>query len=112
MRGGVNMLGIVTILALALPGRAQTQAASFFTGANPREIKSIPIDVSKAAQAYNLSNAFHTPAPTKTVGLSSFFPKFSFPTWPPKVGVNQLPQGKNPFQPNRPVGVNLFEPRK
>jgi hypothetical protein len=106
------------VISSALPARAQQQTqlqnpfASGFTGANPRDIKFTPIDVGKATRVFNLNNAVRAPAPPKTVGLGSFFPKFSLPTWPPRVGVNQLPQGKNPYQPNRPVGVNLFQPQK
>jgi len=113
MRAVVGILSVLAVLSLALPASAQATARSnFFTGADPRNIKSVPIDVSKAAQAFKMNNMMKTPTPQKAVSLTNLFPKFSMPSWPPRVGVPTLPQGTNPFQPNRPVGVNLFDPKK
>jgi hypothetical protein len=122
MRAVVAIPCLVASLVLAVPVVAQQAGTNStttlinpfktgFTGADPREIKFTPIDVNKASKAFNLNNAFRTPAPAKTISLTNLFPKFSMPSWPPKIGVNQVP-AKNPFQPNRPVGVNLFDPKK
>ena len=120
MRTGVGLLCIVAVLGMVLPGRAQQSAtgsvmnnpfATGFTGANPREIKNVPIDVSKVTQAFNMNNMIRTPTQQRAFSFSNLLPKFSMPSWPPKVGVPTLPQGKNPYQPNRPVGVNLFGPK-
>jgi len=105
-------LAITAFLSLALTAHAQqTGASSFFTGANPRDIKNVPINVSQVSQAFKMQNMIKTPSQAKTISLANLLPKFSMPSWPPKVGVPTLPQGTNPFQPNRPVGVNLFNPK-
>ena len=112
MRTGTGLLAIAAFLGLALPAHAQTTGAStFFTGANPRQIKFVPIDVSKASQAFNMQNMVKTPTSQRPISLGNLLPKFSMPMWPPRIGVPQLPQGTNPYQPNRPVGVNLFNPK-
>jgi hypothetical protein len=112
MRNGVGRLTLVAVLGLALPaGAQQPGASSFFTGANPRNITFTPIDVSGASRTYNMNNVFHTPSPAKSISLTNFLSKFSIPSWPPKVASVQVLQGTNPFQPVRPVGVNLFNPK-
>jgi hypothetical protein len=112
MRRHVGTAALLVTLITALPVGAQTAASSFFTGANPREIKNTPIDVSKVTKAYNMNNVFRTPTPQKPISFSNLMPHFSMPSWPPKVAVPTVLQGPNPFQPNRPVGVNLFDTKK
>jgi hypothetical protein len=116
MRTGI--LCVIAVFAVALPARAQIGTstinnpfATAFTGNDPRQIKFTPIDVSKASQAFKMNNMMRTPAPAKAFSFSNLMPKFSMPSWPPKIGVPTLPQGTNPYQPNRPVGVNLFGPK-
>src|SRR5690349_19295248 len=106
MRTGVGVVAVLGMLGLAMPAGAQTVASSFFTGANPRDIKFTPIDVGAASKAYNLSNSFHAPTAPSALNLSRFLPSFSSPSWPPKIASPQVLQGTNPFQPTRPVGVN------
>jgi hypothetical protein len=113
MRNGVRTVAVLVALGLALRAEAQqSPASSFFTGANPRQINFKPIDVSQATKAFNMSNMVPRPTPATAFSFSNIFPRMSMPSWPPKVGVNQLPQGTNPYQPNRPIGVNLFNPTK
>jgi hypothetical protein len=118
MRTSITVLSIAAILGVSNPADAQQMSSSSdfqrgigFIGGSPRNINNVPIDVGKASQAFNMSNMIKTPTQQRAISFSNLLPKFSMPSWPPKVGVPTLPQGKNPYQPNRPVGVNLFGPR-
>jgi hypothetical protein len=112
MRTCTALLALATILGNAVPARAQQSASSFFTGANPRNITFKPIDVGQASKAFNMSNMFPSPVKQKSFSFSSFMPSLSMPSWPPRISTPQVLQGTNPFQPNRPVGVNLFNPKQ
>jgi hypothetical protein len=103
------------VLVICLPALAQDpRASSFFTGVNPRDIqpKNL-VQPTKALKNYNLSKTMRTPAQPSVFNLSRVFPKISLGRWPPVVpSVPVLGQKDNPFQPNPPKGVNLFDPPK
>jgi len=113
MRAATLAGGLLIMAALAIPVIAQqTTASSMFTGVNPREIKSVPVDTSKAMKAMNINNAFKTPAsPAKGImNIGNIFPKISMPSWPPKLPSTPiLSKQNNPFQPNPIVGKNPFD---
>jgi hypothetical protein len=73
-------------LGLAVPASAQSPAASFWTGANPRQINFKAIDVTQFNRPGNVSAAFRRPSPTRGFVLSRMFPKINIPGWPPKIG--------------------------
>ena len=106
------------ILGICLPAMGQSrmltpdQASQAFTGANPRDIqiKNL-VNPGKALKDYQLNNSLRKPAQPSVFNLSHVFPKISLGTWPPKVpNVSILGAKNNPYQPNPPRGVNLFNP--
>lgn len=111
MRRALSVLGAMTMLALVLPVEAQQQAASFFTGVNPRNIQNKPVDVSRSMKTLNVNKAFHKQPAPRPFSLANMLPKFHMPTWPPvKPSTPVLDKKKNPFQPNPIVGKNPFDP--
>jgi len=104
MRTGLFVLTAVLNLALGVDAVAQQQgqAVSFFTGVNPQNIKFVPVDVSKATATLNVNKAFSTPRPPTPFILSSYFPKFTIPSWPPiKPATPRLT--KSPFETITPI---------
>ena len=115
MRFAMLAIGAAVFLAQANPVVAQAQVSpgaqfmSNFNGVNPRNVPLPVLDASKAMKNLNINSAFKTPATTKPFSLSNVFPKINLPTFPPKVATTPiLSQQMNPYQPTRPVGVNLF----
>ncbi|MCI0376921.1 MAG: hypothetical protein L0215_04900 [Gemmataceae bacterium] len=102
------ILGLIS--ALTVPAMAQQkQANSIFTGVDPREIKTVPYDMSKALQPYNMSRSFHKAPTANPFNLSNFFRKMTLGAWPPLVAQTPvLDQKNNPFQPNPILGKNPF----
>jgi hypothetical protein len=109
--------------AMALVGPAvgqqlsgQPDARSFFTGVDPRQVKNVKVDTSKAMRRTNLTQALQpnvTQRSTKVTGLGSYFPRMTLGSWPPKVP--QFMTVKTPTQKpptTFPKGVNLFDPPK
>jgi hypothetical protein len=86
-----------------------TSPSTIFTGVSPRNVNFVPFDANKAMKAFNTSNIIRTPAQTKPFSLSSAFPTFHMPSWPPKVpNLSIMPQKNNPFQPLPVNGINPF----
>jgi hypothetical protein len=77
----------VALLAMVLltPAQAQQQSASFFTGANPRDIKFKTIDVTTANRSPNMSNMMRPVRQPQTFTLSNMFRNLTLGSWPPKV---------------------------
>jgi hypothetical protein len=79
-------------MALVLPGLAQQPAGqpdanSFFTGVNPRNIKTTKVDTTRAMRGSSISRAMQ---PTSQRAMtprstSSFFRGVTLGTWPPKL---------------------------
>ena len=60
---------------------------------------------------YKLNNNLRTPAQPSVFNLKNVFPKISLGSWPPRIpSVGILGANNNPYQPNPPRGVNLFNP--
>ena len=78
-------LVVVSSLWLLLPAFGQQPASTFFTGANPRDIKFQAIDVSRASRAPNMSNMFRPARQPQGFTLSNFFHRATLGTWPPTV---------------------------
>jgi hypothetical protein len=99
MRGSILLLGAALILSLGMKTQAQfasgEQASKFFTGVDPRNVKTVPVDTSKAFSNLKIQPAFRPRRPpAKPFALNKFFPKMSFPSWAPaKANTTQ-----NPFQ--------------
>jgi hypothetical protein len=112
MRTSCLFLSAVLVLGMSDDGRAQTQASgsffstappeAFFTGVSPRDVKVVPVDVNAAMKTLNINRAFLPPRQPTPFVLSNFFPKITFPSWPPKLASTpKLPQ--SPFQTITPV---------
>lgn len=96
MRTG-TLLGAVVMLGLGVYVLAQAPADSFFTGVSPRDIKVVPVDVSKAMKTLNINQSFRTPQAPTPFTLASILPRITLPSWPPNKAVTpMLP--KSPFQ--------------
>jgi hypothetical protein len=117
MRTARFILATTLTLALGIPVVAQqtnsffsgTSPSTIFTGVNPRTYNSVPFDANKAMRTFNASNFVRTPAQQKPFSLSSAFPIFHMPSWPPKIpNLSIMPQKNNPFQPVPINGINPF----
>lgn len=82
--------------ALVLPAPAQAQqlagqpdANRFFTGADPRNIKTVKVDPTKAMRGGTVSKAMQpTTSSQRSMtprGTGSFFPRVTLGSWPPKL---------------------------
>ncbi|MBI3409839.1 MAG: hypothetical protein HY040_15985 [Planctomycetes bacterium] len=106
----------VIVLGICLPVLAQSRQnadpATMITGAKPINIQSNNlVHPGKAMKDYKLNNNLRTPAQPSVFNLKNVFPKISLGTWPPRVpNVSILGAKNNPYQPNPPRGVNLFNP--
>lgn len=83
----LHLAALAAGLAWAGVANAQQQASSFFTGVPATQVKSVPLDTSRAliqhpAQSALTSNRFN---------FSSIFRRMTTPTYPPKRGVSPLP---------------------
>ena len=117
MRRIWGMLAGIGFLAACLPVLAQTpaqqQASSFFTGVNPRNIqsKNLLVQPGKGMKNYNLNQTMRKQPQSSVFNVNKVFPKITLGTWPPVVpSIPVLSTKNNPFQPNPPRGVNLFDP--
>jgi hypothetical protein len=108
--------------ALVLPALAQQPAGQpdanqFFTGANPRNIKTTKIDPTRAMRGSNISKAMQPTSSTQRSmtprGFGSVFRGVTLGSWPPK-----LPTFFTPGTPTTPPAtkvtssVNLFNNAK
>lgn len=112
MRAPILVLSLLTALVLCVGGFAQQNAGSW-AGTDPRSIQFKPIDTSKALKLGNTANAFHAAPQAKGFGMSHFFPKLSFGSWPPRIArAGVLDPKQNVFQPKPPKGFNPFDAAK
>ena len=112
MRALKLVLGAAMMVALVVPvlGQNQPPANSFFTAVNPREIKTVKIDTTKAMKTMNVNKAFHAPSQRKAFSLTNIFPRLHLtPSAPIVANAPVLPQKNNPFQPNPIRGKNPFD---
>jgi len=107
-------------MALVLPSLAQQPAGQpdanqFFTGVNPRNIKTTKVDPTRAMRGSSISKAMQptgqramTPRST-----SSFFPRVTLGTWPPKLPSFVPVKTPAPTPPTKVTSsVNLFNNTK
>ncbi len=82
MRAGLFLISVALVLGLGVNAGAQKQtpADSFFTGVSPKDIKIVPVDVSKAMKPFNLNRPVRSPRPAPFV-LSKILPKITLPSW-------------------------------
>ncbi len=85
MRKTLAILVVVFSGYVLAPALAQQPASMFFTGANPRELKFKPIDISHANRPTNMSNMLRPQRTPKAFVLSNVFPRINLGSWPPKV---------------------------
>jgi hypothetical protein len=103
MHAGMFLASVTLTVGLVVNAGAQqldqqAQAAKFMTGVSPRDIKVVPIDVSKAMQPLNnVNRTFRTPRPPTPFTLSQFFPRVTLPSWPPKKAFTPI-LPKSPFE--------------
>jgi hypothetical protein len=101
-------LTLIPVWTVPTAAQQSSPASSMFTGVNPRDIKMVQIDTTKAMKTLNVNSAFRTPAPTKPFNLGNVLPKVHLGSWPPIVPSTPVLK-KNPFQPNPIFGKNPFD---
>jgi hypothetical protein len=113
------LAALLTSIALVLPSLAQQPATQrnaneFFTGVNPRAIKTVKIDPNRAMQRNTLGHAMLPPVAQKKTtspfSLGSYFPRVTVASWPPRLPAfskNQTPAFPKPTQ-VPPGNVKLF----
>ena len=92
MRKAWWIVAMVFSVALVLPVFAQQPAGQpdanqFFTGANPRNIKTVKIDPTKAMRGSNVAKAMQpTTSSQRSMTSRGFgFPRVTLGSWPPKL---------------------------
>ncbi len=86
MRARFGAIAGILMLGLVGTASAQQQASSFMTGVPASQIKSTPIDTSKAIAPHQGSSALFN-----RFDFTSLFNKNTIPTYPPKRGISPLP---------------------
>ena len=101
MRTGIAVGALLSVMGLA--GSVSAQSAVLLQGGVSRQaIVNTPVDTSRAIASS---------LPSKSFSLSNFFPSFTMPTFPPKIGRSPYPspaslpgaQQPNAYQPLAPV---------
>ena len=108
--------------ALVLPSLAQQPAGQpnanqFFTGVDPRQIKSVPIDPGRALRPGNVNGALQSGVAQRAnrpFSMSNLFPKLTLGSWPPTRATSFVVTKTPPLMSTTvPKGsVNLFNPPK
>ena len=92
MRKNWWVVTLLASIALVLPALGQQggskPATEFFTGVNPRTIKTVKVDPNKAMGRNNVAKAMLPPVASKKTNplrLGSYFPRVTVASWPPKL---------------------------
>ena len=122
MRKKIWWMGTLMLsAALTFPAISQQanpqQATQFFSGVNPRTIKTVHVDPAKAMRGSQIGKAMLPPGPQKTMSpfsLGSYFPRVTVASWPPKLPSFATVKTPAPqkFTTAAPGSVNLFKPSK
>jgi hypothetical protein len=108
--------------AFVLPSLAQQPAGNsnpnqFFTGVDPRQIKSVPIDPGRALRPGNVNGALQSGLAQRAntpFSMGNLFPKLTLGKWPPTRATSFVVAKTPPLMSTTvPKGnVNLFAPTK
>jgi hypothetical protein len=109
--------GICVLLAGWLTSAdGQTGARPFYPGA-PVNLQNVPINTTNALKGSSFVSSMGSSTSKSAMtnfNFTSFFPKITTPSWPPKTGqaASVLPQSQNVFQPNPIKGRGPFDGAK
>jgi hypothetical protein len=95
-RSGVILLLVGFVLAW--PVRGQDRVSVFTGGMKPQTVTMKPMDTTRAMTPPQMSRLPQF-SPQRPMSGSSFFPKFSLGSWPPRLPTPSFLSGKNTVQP-------------